>query len=444
MLNKLKSLLLFILIFTITILSYNSQRVYALDGRTYVTIAEAAAITAETAISTGTSIAVAPFVIGTLVIGAGLYAGYKVVDKYGPVVTSKVSDMVKTWDKTKTNDYIYQYSKNGKKYVGLTESGLSYSQEYMKNIANQKDMTIDSTYKTTNTIDDGVNPFNRFDYYMLPFNVGANGSVYYTFNLTSKSQLFVSLKGSDGAFMTATYKGSNISKVVIRQVGSEAVVNIEYQSGGSINNFKVPSVGQISIGYKATPDVTANINDVVENVKPVSIPVGDSISVPVTSSDIETMTYLDTSISPNTITQDKYNTQNVTQTLYDTNTDTSPEGGTNTAPNLDLDVPSKDIPKLDFSPLMVATQKFPFCIPWDLWSSYKVFEGNSTPFAYEFKEINLNGTITGGQSITVLPNFKIDFAEYPSLDVAVQIFKYLQLLLFIVMLILKTRSLIRG
>ena len=132
-----------------------------------------------------------------------------------------------------------------------------------------------------------------------------------------------------------------------------------------------------------------------------------------------------------------------TDPVVDSVTDEVVDGITPTPPSGDLEVPS-GIPTLNFKPLMVATRKFPFSIPWDLAQCYKVFEGDEKPFSYEFKEVKLNGIVTGGQSITVVPNFKIDFSEYPSVDVAIKIFKYLQLLLFITMLIVKTRGLIRG
>lgn len=108
-----------------------------------------------------------------------------------------------------------------------------------------------------------------------------------------------------------------------------------------------------------------------------------------------------------------------------------------------VDVPNT-VPTLNFNPLMLATRKFPFCIPWDLWDCYKIFEGNSEPFKYEFKQVEVNFAFIGCGSVTVLPNFTLNFSDYPQVDTAIQIFKFLELMGFMVFLILKTRTLIRG
>ncbi|NFO65315.1 hypothetical protein FDB44_17325, partial [Clostridium botulinum] len=97
-------------------------------------------------------------------------------------------------------------------------------------------------------------------------------------------------------------------------------------------------------------------------------------------------------------------------------------------------------PTLDFSPLMVATRKFPFCIPWDVWNCYKVFEGSAEPFKYHFDEIQLGGFVTGGETITVIPAFDLNFADYQQIDIAIKVFKFLELLLFVFMLLKFTRS----
>lgn len=449
MLNKLKSLLLFILIFTITILSYNSQRVYALDGRTYVTIAEATAITAETAVATGASVAIAPVVVTTLVVGAALYGGYKLLDRYGSTIVDKISSTISSWDKTTTNDYLYEYSKDGQSYVGLTENGLNWSKQHVTSLV-QETTSIPTVGTTTNTTDYSK-PYMVGKVYVVPYSVVPEvGHVYHVAKLKNVDWKYIDVAMVDSSFFSTTSYINPNTDIYIRliQVRSDVAV-AQYRSYDSswVGIESVVTVPGKTIGFGYTaPKGVIDIapSDIVSPVTPVPLEVGQSISLPVTGTKIEGMTSYDTSATPFSVTQETYSTQSVADTLPSEGASTEPNTDSNTAPNLDLNVPNKDIPKLDFSPLMVATQKFPFCIPWDLWSSYKVFEGNSTPFAYEFKEINLNGTITGGQSITVLPNFKIDFAEYPSLDVAVQIFKYLQLLLFIVMLILKTRSLIRG
>lgn len=106
---------------------------------------------------------------------------------------------------------------------------------------------------------------------------------------------------------------------------------------------------------------------------------------------------------------------------------------------IDLDVPKENTPTLDFSPLMIATTKFPFCIPWDMYSSIKIFESNAEPFRYEFKEVKYSNT-----DIIIIPNFTVDFSTIPHIDVLLSVFKIIQYLLFVVFLISKIRSFMRS
>lgn len=127
-------------------------------------------------------------------------------------------------------------------------------------------------------------------------------------------------------------------------------------------------------------------------------------------------------------------------------TTTSPDGSTTNPDgstiNPDLTVPNKHTPTLDFGPMKVVTRKFPFSIPWDVWECFKTFEGDSKPLKYKFDQINYN---SGEDSIVIIPEFTIDFSEYPKIVILITLFKYLLLLSFIYMLIRNTRTnFIRG
>lgn len=99
--------------------------------------------------------------------------------------------------------------------------------------------------------------------------------------------------------------------------------------------------------------------------------------------------------------------------------------------------PSFDLPtdvKLDFSPLEISLKdRFPFCIPWDLVNSFRMFSSTlETPkFVVNFPKDYLIG---GG-------SFEIDFGKFS--EVAA-ILRYFILIIFVVELIKKTRSLIGG
>lgn len=457
MINKFRNLLLFFLIFSISILSYNSQRVYALDGRTYVTIAEASAAAAACA-ETGATVALAPQIAIALVIGAAAYGGYKLVSTYGDDVSSFISSSLKKLSHKDVNNYFYKTGNT----VSLSNEGLAWSKNTIKtNYVDNTDKVV-SVPKPDGVVQ-GSNPFVYEGYTMQRVPYQADESPSY--------QTIGTIPAGDTISFVLTLDGSNhfMQKGWIKEITSSTyTIPMNYRTSTYNYNGDTVTVVQYSsslepddwtdyfntkkifgtttntysfFGYKTSTGTVTLPGTSIFVETGSSLEVGKTISLPVTDSELDGITISSTELNPVNVSKEDFQ---ISDSVSEGDTDTSPDDNTNTSPDLDLDVPNKDIPKLDFSPLMIATQKFPFCIPWDLWTSYKVFEGNSVPFSYEFKEVSLNGAITNGQSILLIPNFKVDFSEYPIIDNAVQVFKYLQLLLFVVMLILKTRTLIRG
>lgn len=104
-----------------------------------------------------------------------------------------------------------------------------------------------------------------------------------------------------------------------------------------------------------------------------------------------------------------------------------------------FDMPVGDTPSLDFSPLMIATMKFPFCIPWDLFRCVEVFNSGEETFKYEFKEVKYSDT-----DIIIIPNFKVDFSTIPYVDTLRKVFKFIMYISYCVFLICKIRGLIRS
>lgn len=90
---------------------------------------------------------------------------------------------------------------------------------------------------------------------------------------------------------------------------------------------------------------------------------------------------------------------------------------------------------LDFSGFqnIELYNKFPFCIPWDLYNCFKDF--NVAPIVPKF-EIDFSGTFLSPADPIV-----VDFNDYEEL---VQIVRYFSFAFFVVGLILITRNLIRG
>lgn len=104
-----------------------------------------------------------------------------------------------------------------------------------------------------------------------------------------------------------------------------------------------------------------------------------------------------------------------------------------------FDMPVGDTPSLDFAPLMIATMKFPFCIPWDLFRCVEVFNSGEETFKYEFKEVKYSDT-----DIIIIPNFKVDFSTIPYVDTLRKVFKFIMYISYCVFLICKIRGLIRS
>lgn len=104
-----------------------------------------------------------------------------------------------------------------------------------------------------------------------------------------------------------------------------------------------------------------------------------------------------------------------------------------------FDMPVGDTPSLDFSPLMIATMKFPFCIPWDLFRCVEVFNSGEETFKYEFKEVKYSDT-----DIIIIPNFKVDFSTIPYVDTLRKVFKFIMYISYCVFLICKIRGLMRS
>lgn len=104
-----------------------------------------------------------------------------------------------------------------------------------------------------------------------------------------------------------------------------------------------------------------------------------------------------------------------------------------------FDIPVGATPSLDFSPLMIATMKFPFCIPWDLFRCVEVFNSGEETFKYEFKEVKYSDT-----DIIIIPNFKVDFSTIPYVDTLRKVFKFIMYISYCVFLICKIRGLMRS
>lgn len=209
---------------------------------------------------------------------------------------------------------------------------------------------------------------------------------------------------------------------------SDVIGSSSTSSDGSIDyqpKVGIPLTGQDVVGSDGSSSTVYSPS--------VDVPYGDSwsntgsIAIPTTATGTGTGTATGTGTGTAT---DSLTKEDVTDSVTD--------GIDNT-----LNVPDS-VPTLDFSPLQVATEKFPFSIPWTIWDCYKVFDADSQAFDYKFDEIDVNLTSVGMGSMTVIPSFELNFSNYPQVGEGIQVFKYLELIAFIVFLAIKTRSIIRG
>jgi len=443
---KVKSLILLFLICTITMFTYYSERVYALDGRTYVTIAEASAITVETAstmIAGGTTIAIAPAVATALVIGAGLYGGYKLIDTFGPSISSSISSIISSLSNTDVNDYFYKYDVGGHSYVGLTNDGYSWSLDKIGNISNASSSSISYTPTVFHTY---------FDYVWTLQGISSTG-VYYS----SISTTFGTVKAGD-TIHVGTVRNAETVYVVNIPCSTDSVITVKgtrnatgvvplyiYKDGVQYSSTNVGNVSNTSvfnIGYCTdSGTIIASGKDTVTPIAPTPLAVGDSIALPVGTTSVDGITACSTPVNPSSVSPSNF-------TVVNPSSVPTPEPSTGTSPTIDpgtisegikdtLDVPPT-VPTLDFSPLMVATQKFPFCIPWDIYDTVKLLSASAESPKFHLDSIKFG-------DIVILPEYDWDLANIPRVADILAISRWFEVICFLFFLYLNSRDkFIRG
>ena len=467
--------LIVFLCFSFTINSYNIQKANSAVG----------AVTASV-IATNPEILVP--VVGVALVGGGLYLGKKVYDDtFKPWVMSKISSLT-----TKTMyDYFNVKTDGTDYYATATSKGADWIVNIAKDFTNEN-INIPSKSFTSTTLNNYTNFVDEEGYYTVPYMFSFSG--YYDFKKFSTVIVDWVFVSAGSTFSVKIYNNYNDNKYVKsftnycdgyyriekRSYGNNVYETVpyitfstnketpyDYYSGKqSIYDYKsvsynayyvdspevvtVPSstvVGNSVLDWDAirskSTDVGVKINpepEQDESGKKKYFPVIPWVSETELGDGIRTDTDDFTTIEPT------FNPDGSISPDGSTNPDssTNPDGSGSSNPNLDLTVPSNDIPKLDFSPLMVATRKFPFCIPWDLYDCVKIFDSEESArsmysFKYKFEEVKFSDT-----DIIIIPEFELDFAEIPYIDVLSKVFKYFLYLMFLVFLINKIRGLMRA
>lgn len=89
---------------------------------------------------------------------------------------------------------------------------------------------------------------------------------------------------------------------------------------------------------------------------------------------------------------------------------------------------------LDFTPLAIVTEKFPFCIPWDFVKLIKTFDSPKVSPKIGWDEIPL------GDLGVSIPAFEFDFDDVPLVNTLLAILRFFELAFFVVFLIMATRN----
>lgn len=290
-------------------------------------------------------------------------------------------------------------------------------------MVDNQSFTYSNIDKTSHTVAYGLSFVNGLGH-LVRFVDGSLESSWYLDNVTNSFVRKVTYQAYQGSVYYPLSDNFDSFSTQKSETAVQEVVEVTDPSTGEKKNENRPKIGVPIIPGK---DTTTNPDGTTQTIE-----IPDPSNPPVTDGESD----WDSTSAPISINYPSPNNDPKTDPTDNPKTDPTTQPDTN--------VPKDDVPKLDFKPLMIATMKFPFCIPWDLWDSYKIFEGNSEPFKYEFKQVDVNFGFIGCGSVTVVPNFVLSFEDYPQVDTAVKVFKFIELILFIVFLIVKTRTLIRG
>ena len=110
---------------------------------------------------------------------------------------------------------------------------------------------------------------------------------------------------------------------------------------------------------------------------------------------------------------------------------------------LDFDVPIEGVKdnSIDFSPLMVVTQKFPFSIPWDVVYLIELFNVGKECPTFKFDDIKFNAL--GGTFI--IPGFEVNFEkDVPGWNMLIGIEKFFISLFYTFFMVTKIRDFMKS
>lgn len=416
---------------------------------------------------------VTTYVVAVCLEKAGAFEGFDINSNYSTDVRDYLSKKILSLSASEIAKYFFTAKdSSGNDYVALTDDGYSYAVDDV-----WPDMTQSpiykiqhSTSKTTSVTTVTKNePFMKNGLYMVPyFQAFARNYVYSNFFVKTGDTLRVYVFSSwDSHVVDINY---TVSSDTLIKISSDSTGNYVYCYYSTDNGVSWPKLSDnYAYNSSAVDNITTYIgystssntvyvpgSQVVSQDTPIDKPADSVIAVPISgqySSDGTTRIYdgIDGGVA-NAVTglkaSDLSNTGANTGEGTDTGANTLTQeavrdavrDGIGDSTVGDLDIPS-DVPRLDFTPLEVATKKFPFCVPFDFANLFVQLNSPAQCPVVSVPSTTVGSTV--GLPVTI-PEIDFDLSTLPNIDNILNITKFFEYIGFLAFLILKTRNLIRG
>ncbi|WP_455789678.1 hypothetical protein [Clostridium butyricum] len=422
-----KRFLILFLCLTLSISFYTRQKVQAVVGVDDALVIGGVTVTTECV----------AILVGTTLVAGGTYLASNIDSTDIHYIAQ---GMINTGNSV--NDFAIKVANTGQKFLTWTKEGFSNfcstvqdffdngvvipstSSSYSSVLLSQVD-GLSCTINVGGEID--VFWYTNENYHVGTNNFSGSAPISVRYVLDGNNLLFY-VNGSlaSTTYMSSSYKGLQL-KLSEGSVCVQPTISKDFNPSICPDSLTGANNSPITNGVPLSSDVLGSDGSVVYN---------PSIDMPYEkdwgsiSSDLDIST--DTDIPDIDVPSD---------TVFDKVIDSIKDLTDSIADSIDkvFDIPVGATPSLDFSPLMIATMKFPFCIPWDLFRCVEVFNSGEETFKYEFKEVKYSDT-----EIIIIPHFTIDFSTIPYVDILRKVFKFIMYISYCVFLICKIRGLIRS
>lgn len=403
--------------------------------------------------------------LGGVVSGGAGYAGYDIIERY----KKEASDfIIKKSLSTLTNTFFKFYSdSSGQKYVGIDGSGLDELQSMLEEMrhSSYECIPVFTNKTTSNTTVSSNEPFMLNGFYMKRYS-GTSSTVDYdkfTVNYGDSLSIQFYSTNSPSTIRTATFSATDDMVCKFTSKNGHTFFYYSYDNGTtfySYSNGITSGVGDsVFIGYNTVSNsvyvpsaqvITGNGIDgkasdsVGDGI--VAVPIsgqydsttGQKVWAPIDGANVGVKTGL-TAIDASKVDAGAGTDTGANTLTQEAVRDAVRDGiGDSTVGN--LDIPS-DVPRLDFTPLEVATKKFPFCVPFDFANLFGQLNAPAQCPVVSVPSTTVGSTV--GMLVTI-PQIDFDLSTLPNIDNILNITKFFEYIGFLAFLILKTRNLIRG